>query len=192
MLEQPGLLNFENLRGWRFHSPTTTLLGSLLASSTFTGILLFLTTSSNFCYSFWLLLLDLFLCLCERSLASFLLHPPGIESGGFNNPLSCLAFSSPGGSRTNLSTPSPCLPHSQEKCTAASPIILTAPTLVGHFVGVDGNTSGWEHHSWVTLLVTERPVSSNSPPLSPLFTHHLRPGMFLSMPEASGRAQGWV
>lgn len=124
MLEQPGLLNFENLRSWRFHSPSATLLGS----STFTGISLFLKTSMNVsCYPFWVLLLALF--LCHLHLAPSPLHPP---IRGLKNTIQFPSvFSCPGGSRADLSTPSACMPHSQEKCTAASPIMLTASILVG-------------------------------------------------------------
>lgn len=66
--------------------------------------------------------------------------------------------------------------------------MLTAPVLVGPLCW----PSGWEHHSSVTTLVMERSVQNNSPPSSPVLTHHLHPGMFLSLPEASSRAQGWV
>lgn len=75
VLEQPGLLNFENLRGWRFHSPSATLFGSLLGSSTITEISFFLTTSMNSSCCSWLLLLALFLHLYGRSLASSPLQP---------------------------------------------------------------------------------------------------------------------
>lgn len=95
------------------------------------------------CYPFWLLFLALFLCLCERSLAS---PPPTPTHRGVDKHNSippCLVFSSAGGSGADLSTVSPCLPHSQEKRTAASPIVLTAPSPVGPLCW-----SGWEH-KWV-------------------------------------------
>lgn len=169
-----------------------------------------LEISEPFCYPPWfqhyhwdftfpynqheLLLLLLNVASCPFSVPLWeklgFISPSSIHWGGwttqFSSPLSCLSF--PGGSRAELSSPSPWLPHSQWKHTASSPIMLTAPTLAGPLCW----PSGWEHHSSVTLLVMERPVQSNSPPLSAGLTHHLHPGMFLSLPEASSRAQGWV
>lgn len=86
------------------------------------------------------------------------ISPSSIHWGGwttqFSSPLSCLSF--PGGSRAELSSPSPWLPHSQWKHTASSPIMLTAPTLAGPLCW----PSGWEHHSSVTLLVSAKQLSS--------------------------------
>lgn len=188
VLEQPGLLHFGNLRGWRFHSPSATLFGSVLGSSTFTGISLLLTTSMNFsCHSFWMVLPFFYAFVRGAWLHLPFTHPSRGWKTQFNFPLSCLLFS-----RWIKNKPlHPLSLHAtlSREAPKASPITLTASILAGPLCW----PSGWEHHSWVTLLVMDRPGQNNSP----IPYHHYLPitctqECFCHCLKASSRARSWV
>lgn len=155
-------------------------------SSSFTGISLFLTTKHE------LLLLPLLIA------ASCSFSVPLWEKLGFISPSPthwkvekhnsiplCLVFSSPGGSKADLSTSSPCLPHSQ-KCAAAYPSrSLHQSTLLTKWVGTS---------YWVILLVTGRSMQNNKTTLLPYhqFVPITRTQECFCHCLHSGRAQGWA
>lgn len=168
----------------------TASLGTLLqGSGTLIAIFLFLPTSGNFPrYTSGLLPLALLPCICERRLAPSSLYAP-TRALKTTIPFP-LAFSSPGGTKADLSL------HATHPRDARSSSLIApaAGTPAGCGAGLCW-PSGWERSTCV-YAISHREVQNCTQTsiavLSPVFTYRLSAGTLLSLLQSQGQSAGFI
>lgn len=148
----------------------------LQGSGTVTVIFLFLTTRRSFpCYTSWLLPLAVFPLICLRSLASLYSPNRGLKIT-IQFPL---AFSSPGGTKSDLST-SLCMPETQLITPAACTPVRFGAGLLSLLVTT--SPSGWEHYAYtISHGEVQDGTQITAALLWPVLTYCLHSGTLLSL-----------